>query len=53
MGLIVRLILILGGSLASLLVARESANFPIVQAMFGILAVVILVLGVVLLRWRR
>ncbi|EHM01937.1 hypothetical protein HMPREF9946_01673 [Acetobacteraceae bacterium AT-5844] len=51
MGLIVRLILTLGGSVASLFVAQGTANFPVVQAMFGILAVVILVVGFV--TWRR
>ncbi len=51
MGLIVRLILTIGGSLASLFVAQGSANYPVVQAMFGILAVAILVVGMV--AWRN
>jgi hypothetical protein len=50
MGLIVRVILILGGALASLFVVEGSANYLVLQAMFGILVVVILVVGVVVLR---
>lgn len=52
MSLIIRGILLLGGLLASLLVAREAANYPLVQAMAGILLVVLLLLGLVLLRRR-
>ncbi len=52
MGLIVRLFLFIGSAVASLLIARSSANFPIVSALFGILAVVILVVMVVMFSRR-
>jgi hypothetical protein len=53
MGLIVRAILLLGGMVASLFVAQGAANYPVVQAMFGILIVVVIVLGIVVLRRGR
>ncbi|AWV22639.1 hypothetical protein HVIM_01764 [Roseomonas mucosa] len=48
MGLIVRLILYLGGSLASVFVAAGAENYSVVQAMFGILAFACIVLAIAL-----
>lgn len=52
MGLIVRIMLLIGGGLASLVMATDSENFVIAQALFGILAVTLLLLVVVLIRRR-
>lgn len=52
MGLVVRLILLLGGALAAFLVGREAENFPVVQVMMGLLAAAILLLAAALLRRR-
>lgn len=50
--MLVRIVLVLGGLLATLFVARDAPNFPVVQAMLGILAVVALLLAFTLLRRR-
>lgn len=52
MALIVRLILLAGSALAALLVGREAGNFPVVQAMMGLLAAAALLFGLVLIRRR-
>ncbi|WP_176559794.1 hypothetical protein [Teichococcus rhizosphaerae] len=52
MGIIVRIILLLGAPLAALLVGREAENYPVVQAMMGLLAAVAVLLGIILLRRR-
>lgn len=52
MGLIVRAILLMGGALATLLVGREVGNFPVVQAMMGVLAAAAVLVGFTLLRRR-
>lgn len=38
MALIVRLLLVMGGALAALVVARDAPGFPVVQALFGLVA---------------
>jgi uncharacterized MnhB-related membrane protein len=53
MGLIVRGILAVAGLLAALLVARDSANFGLVQAAVGLLLVVAVVAVAVALRRKR
>ncbi|MFC4167696.1 hypothetical protein [Teichococcus aestuarii] len=52
MGLVVRVILLLGGALATLLVGREAENYPVVQAMMGLLAAAAVLVAFVLLRRR-
>jgi multisubunit Na+/H+ antiporter MnhB subunit len=51
--LIVRALLVLGGGLAALFVARDSPNFGVAQGMMATLVLVCLVLVVVLWRWRK
>ena len=53
MGLIVRGILAIAGVLAALFVARDSANFGLVQAAVGLLLVVAVVAVVVALRRKK
>ena len=53
MSLIVRGILAIAGVLAALFVARDSANFGLVQAAVGLLLVVVVVAAVVALRRKR
>jgi hypothetical protein len=53
MGLIVRAILAIAGVLAALFVARDSANFGLVQAAVGLLLVVAVVAVVVALRRKK
>ncbi|MCK8786126.1 hypothetical protein M0638_17260 [Roseomonas sp. NAR14] len=50
MGLLIRLVLSAGGGLAAFFIARDSPNFEVVSAMFG-LAISVLVL-VALGLWR-
>jgi hypothetical protein len=52
MSLIIRGILAIAGLVAALFVARESANFGLVQAAVGLLLVVAVVAVVVALRRR-
>lgn len=51
--LIVRVVLAAGGSLAALFVARDSANFGVVQGMLSTVVLVCVVGLVVLWRWRK
>jgi hypothetical protein len=53
MSLIVRAVLAVAGVLAALFVARDAANFGLVQAAIGLLLVVAVVAVVVALRRRR
>jgi hypothetical protein len=53
MSLIVRAILAVAGLLAALFVARDSANFVLVQAAVGLLLVVVAIALVVALRRRK
>jgi hypothetical protein len=50
MSLIVRGILVVAGLLAALLVARDAANFGLVQAAIGLLLVVAVIAAVVAIR---
>lgn len=52
MALLARIVIALGGGLAALLVARDSANFEIVQAMLGI-AVAVAIIAILALLSRR
>jgi hypothetical protein len=51
--LLVRIVLALGGSLAALLVARDSPNFGVVQGMLATVVLVCAVGLIVLWRWRK
>ncbi|HWX47026.1 MAG TPA: hypothetical protein VNZ61_03115 [Roseomonas sp.] len=51
MGLLIRLMLAAGGGIAASMLSREAGNFPVVQAMLGILATCLLLL--VLALWPR
>jgi len=51
MGFLIRIVLGAAGVLASLLVARDSANFGIVQAMAGMVLIAAILLVAAL--WRR
>ena len=53
MSLVVRGILAVAGALAALFVARDSANFGLVQAAIGLLLVVAAIAVVVFLRRRK
>lgn len=46
MNLVVRLILIIAGSVAALFVARDALNFPIVTGVIAILLITLVVIGV-------
>jgi hypothetical protein len=48
----VRTILALAGMVAALLVARDAPNFPVVEAMIGLLIIAFLVVVLALLRRR-
>ena len=51
--LLVRIVLAAAGSLAALLVARDSPNFGVVQGMLAIVVLVCAVGLIVLWRWRK
>jgi hypothetical protein len=51
--LLVRIVLALGGSLAALLVARDSPNFGVVQGMLATVVLVCAVGLIVLWRWKK
>jgi hypothetical protein len=51
--LVVRLVLAAGGSLAALFVARDSANFGVVQGMLSTVVLVCIVGVIVLWRWKK
>lgn len=52
MAFLARLVIALGGGLATLLISRDAANFEVVQAMLGI-AVSVAILAVFALLSRR
>jgi predicted signal transduction protein with EAL and GGDEF domain len=52
-GVVVRVLLALGGSMAAIFVARDSPNFGVVQGMLSTVVLVCAVLLVVLWRWKK
>lgn len=53
MGLIVRIILIVAGSVTALFIARDALNFPIIQAVVAILLIAGAMIAWVALSRRR
>ena len=48
-----RLILVAAGAITALFVSRDAPNFDVVSGMVGIGVIAVIVLGLVLLNWRR
>ncbi len=53
MGLILRLALLAGGSIAALFVARDAENFGVVQGMMAVAVIAAVVLAAALIRRGR